>query len=436
MTEADGMILGVLGNPILHSRSPEMQRAALKAAGICGEYLRLAADSFAEGLLLARAIGLRGFNVTAPFKSAAAEATVGDGPGKSVNTVWDLDRPKPQGASTDGFGVLSAIRTRRDIGAGLRAVVLGAGGAAEAALSALVGEGVACSVCARSGEASSALARRVGGRGLVLGSTAAIDALRTAEVLVSCIGDATFDLPRSCLPNGGVLLQSVYGEPCALDRTARSAGMEVIPGTEWLLHQGAKAFQLFTGRAAHVDVMRSALQVARPIKSHCALVGLMGAGKSTVAPLLAALLKLPVVDLDTEIVQREGRTVSQVFQQAGEDYFRRIETEVLANVLRGPAAVVACGGGAVVSEANRALLASMATTVWLWVSPSVAVLRLAGVEDRPLLSAAAPGEVLSTKLSQRRMFYAASDLVISTDARAPRVVAERIFREVHRASHR
>lgn len=436
MGDTDHLLLGVVGNPVLHSRSPDMQRAALQAAGLRGEYLRIVADSFGEGLALAQAIGLHGMNVTAPFKGDAALASGGSSRGRSANTVWELQQSPPKVASTDGFGVVAALRTQMDLGPGIQAVILGAGGAAEAALAALVKEGLACTVCARSGEAASALTGRVGGRGVTLGTVDAVHALQNAQVIVSCIGDATFDLPQSSFPKGGVLLQSVYGRECALDPSARKAGMVVIPGTEWLLHQGARAFQLFTGKSPDVDVMRAALANPRPRHSHYALLGLMGAGKSTVAPLLGELLQLPSLDLDREIERREGRRITQIFQQAGEERFRDIEKRVLLDVLSGPGAVVACGGGVMVSPANRAALATRATTVWLWVAPDVAAARLAGTIDRPLLASGAPVEVLRAKLAQRTGVYAAADLVISTDGRDPSTVAQRIAREVHCAKRR
>ena len=114
------------------------------------------------------------------------------------------------------------------------------------------------------------------------------------------------------------------------------------------------------------------------------LVGFMGAGKTTVGRLLAAKLGLRFADSDQVIEQRRGRSVREIFAEDGEAAFRAAEHEVLDELMRGPEAVVAVGGGAVENQASRRLLRA-ARVIYLQVGYDEAVRRVGGDAGRPLL---------------------------------------------------
>jgi shikimate kinase len=115
------------------------------------------------------------------------------------------------------------------------------------------------------------------------------------------------------------------------------------------------------------------------------LIGFMGAGKTTVGRLLAAKLDVPFVDSDEVITDRAGRPIPRIFAEDGEPAFRRLEHEVIADVLRGPAVVLALGGGAVQHPGTRALLAGVCV-VHLRVSYAEAMSRVGGDQGRPMLA--------------------------------------------------
>src|SRR5262249_24057237 len=106
----------------------------------------------------------------------------------------------------------------------------------------------------------------------------------------------------------------------------------------------------------------------RPI----ALIGLMGAGKSAVARLLGERLGVAVADLDGTIEGTEGMSVAELFERAGEAWFRRREGELLSDALRSGVRVVACGGGVVLDSGQRRLLRERCRVVWLEVPPAEA----------------------------------------------------------------
>ena len=156
------------------------------------------------------------------------------------------------------------------------------------------------------------------------------------------------------------------------------------------------------------------------------LVGFMGAGKSTVGSLLADRLGLPFTDSDQVIERRAGRPVRQIFAEDGEPAFRALEHQVIAEILDGPARVLALGGGAVEHPGTRDKLAS-AQVVYLHVSYEQALQRVGGdgaPESRPLL--ARPDLAV---LYQRRLgvYAGVATLTVPTDGRRPEAVTEDIL---------
>ncbi len=153
------------------------------------------------------------------------------------------------------------------------------------------------------------------------------------------------------------------------------------------------------------------------------LIGFMGAGKTTVGRHLARLLGWDFLDLDEEIVAREGRSIPQIFAGEGEAYFRRRETEVLGS-LRGRARlVVACGGGTYAQADSRRLIDRLGPAVWIQVPLEVALRRCAGLSERPLLKDTAQAEALYRR---RLPSYRDAALRVDSEGLSAEEVAERI----------
>ncbi|MCB1268539.1 MAG: shikimate kinase [Microthrixaceae bacterium] len=158
--------------------------------------------------------------------------------------------------------------------------------------------------------------------------------------------------------------------------------------------------------------------------AHLVLVGLSGTGKSTVAPLLAERRGVVAVDLDRLLEQRFGRPVARVFIEDGEPEFRRAEAELLAEVLVGPPAVVATGGGAVLDPESRRRLAD-AFVVWLSAPIDLLVRRLSDVAERRPLLADDPATALRAMATEREPLYReVADLVVDVARRSPEEIAD------------
>src|ERR1700684_2023632 len=142
------------------------------------------------------------------------------------------------------------------------------------------------------------------------------------------------------------------------------------------------------------------------------LVGMMGAGKTSVGKRLAAKLGLPFVDADAEIEAGAQMTVPEIFERFGEAYFREGERKVLARLLSEGQKVLATGGGAFMNEATRARIAQSGVSIWLKPDFEVLMRRVRKRSNRPLLQTANPEETLRALLRDRGPIYGLADLTI------------------------
>lgn len=160
------------------------------------------------------------------------------------------------------------------------------------------------------------------------------------------------------------------------------------------------------------------------------LIGYMGSGKSTLGPLLAQRLHVPLVDLDQKIEQAAGKSIPEIFRDTGEQGFRDIETACLEEVLSVPGAEVIClGGGTPVRKKNRELLEQlrgerMSFVVYLETLPETVLSRIGMDSRRPMLeSALTPEErlcLIRQMMAERDPFYRqAADMILSTDHLSP-----------------
>jgi shikimate dehydrogenase len=254
----DCQIVGITGHPLSHTKSPAMQNAAMKAAGINGKYLVFDSPDLDNVEDVIRGYDIRGINVTIPYKerimyhldSVSEQASkVG-----AVNTVVN-DNGKLIGENTDVKGIEFALRnvTLKDS----RALIMGSGGAARAAAYTLVESGCLVDVAGRNRETVRTVCKEFG-----------------AEESESSIGD--YDLVVNCTPIGLVegeypvdinglhseqaVFDMVYGRETPLISVADSLGCKLVDGKEMLIGQGAASFSLWFGDVPDTEVMRGALE--------------------------------------------------------------------------------------------------------------------------------------------------------------------------------
>jgi shikimate kinase len=156
------------------------------------------------------------------------------------------------------------------------------------------------------------------------------------------------------------------------------------------------------------------------------LVGMMGAGKSTIGRRMSVRLRLPFLDADSEIeLAHAGMTIPEIFATHGESYFRDGEARVIARLLDGGPAVIATGGGAFMREETRSRIGSKAVSIWLKADADIIMRRVKRRADRPLLQTADPAATIGRLIEEREPAYQHADLTIwSRDVPHEKIVDE------------
>jgi shikimate dehydrogenase len=257
--------LAVLGHPVGHSRSPAMHNAALAELGLAGEWsyeaIDLAPDKFESRVRAMAGEGFAGANVTVPHKGAAL--SLADSLSETAREIGaantlSLAAGEIRADNTDAQGLLDALPASP---AGSRALVLGAGGAARAAVWALVCEGAEVAVWNRTGLRAEHLCGSLGGTPAATPDQGAYELIVNTTAAGMRGEDPFAELPleASRFTAGQTVVDLVYGErPSLLLAAAAGAGATVVDGIEVLVRQGALSLRIWTGREAPLDAMRSA----------------------------------------------------------------------------------------------------------------------------------------------------------------------------------
>ncbi|MBP1766005.1 MAG: shikimate dehydrogenase [Candidatus Aminicenantes bacterium] len=447
-------IYAVTGKPVVHSLSPELFGLFFRTFNRNAVYTRLAADSALEALATARAIGLRGLNVTSPFKEemvslvdgldepaakigavnclALAGAGARGGQGRSVGAGSGVPS---RGYNTDFIGLIGTLASFGVDAAGCRALILGTGGAGRAAAYGLVGAGAGkVFIAGRSREKARAAARRLGCAWARILDAPAI--LKDVDVCISCLPFPFSRVLTSPRRGGCLIVDAHYGsapEGPAPGKTGPPAALR------WLFHQAIPSFEILTGVKVDEGLRRKAWDEFASGKGrrhrHIALVGFMGAGKTTTGRQLAQLMGQEFIDTDEAIGAVAGMSITEIFKLRGESSFRSLEKSVIGKIVppEGRRKVISVGGGAVLDEENRRTLTQNCRVVWLWTPARTAVARI-DAATRPVLDPGRPLESAERTLRARLPLYASvADLIVNASVGSPLDVARRIQGEMDQA---
>lgn len=345
---------GLLGEHLSHSLSPQIH-------AFFGEYpydlIEKPKDAVAEWF---RHAPYRAINVTIPYKKDVLplcdeldEAAKRIG---SVNTVrFDTDAVRGYNTDYDGF---SYMLNRAGMAvAGKKVLVLGSGGASATVCCVLQDLGAAkVVVVSRSGSDNYENLHRHADAQVIVNTTPVgmyphTDAAPISlERFTQC--EAVADLIYNPLRTR--LLQD-----------AASRGMKTANGLAMLVAQGRRAAEIFFKKAIPDEVVEQALAELERSFRNIVLIGMPGSGKSTQARLLAQVLGRSVMDTDVLVEQQTGKRIPDMFAEEGEAAFRRLESDVIAEVGKSAGHVIATGGGAILTAQNRAALRQNAVVVFL-----------------------------------------------------------------------
>ena len=432
-------LFAVAGNPILHSRSPRIYAKLFRETGLDAAYFRLSARNSNELVGMVREMGLEGINVTLPFKldlipyldeleAPAREAG-------AVNCVVKRGN-RLVGANTDHIGVDKTIRAHGIDPAGRKAVVFGAGGAARAAVYALVKAG-ASRVAIINRTLEKARAIMPGPSVEVLSFEESGPVLKESDICLSCIpgpGSLTDfrSLKDGCLYMSASYKDAIQGGP------GDGRGPVLIDGREWLIYQLAPSYEIMTGEAppaSFPDDEAWKLAAAPPErKPNIAIIGFSGTGKTTAGQILASRMGYGFVDTDALVESRMGMSVPEIFRRFGEEAFRNAEKEALALAIPGSKRTVfTVGGGAPSGRENADVIRRHCLGVWLWAPAGISMGRIEE-GSRPLLNHKDAAMEAERLLAARIPDYARiSDLALSSESGPAETTAKRIEYEIDQA---
>jgi shikimate kinase len=177
--------------------------------------------------------------------------------------------------------------------------------------------------------------------------------------------------------------------------------------------------------------------MSEPRRFHnLALIGFMGTGKSSVGRMTAQVLGYDFVDTDELVEKRAGKPISQIFVQDGEDAFREVERQLVAEMAGWRGKVIATGGGLGADEANLAELRQHALVVCLWASPEAIWQRVRSQTHRPLLQGPDPQGRIRALLEERTPVYRQADVLLNTGLRSIREVVQQVLHHFYFARNR
>lgn len=429
-------LLAVAGNPILHSKSPNIFNAAFESMGMDAAYFRLAADSAEESVELFRTLKMTGMNITAPFKEDVMPFldevdTVAQLIG-GVNTVVNKNG-RLIGYNTDHRGVADSLLQAGVDLKNANCVVLGAGGAGKAAAYGLVCEGAEVTIANRtlSKAKTAATAFNCGYSGL----DELESLLKKANVIVSSLAHDVNPVMKEWLRQDIVVFDANY-KSSQFGAIAQKVGCRIIEGLDWLLNQAVPAFSYFFDTPPDRNAMKAGLASAdlHQRKKTISLIGFMGAGKTSNGKKLAKQMNRSFGDTDNMIVAKENRSIPEIFQTEGEAYFRKVEREILSDASHSASDfILSCGGGIVLEDDNRKLLKKESLPIWLYASPERIVKRIkAG--SRPLLDVCNPEEKAKEILQERIGRYGkAAEMIVNTDNRSQEQIVAKLYEEISMA---
>lgn len=406
------IICGLLGEHLTHSYSPQIHR---ELADYPYTLFEMPEEEVAAFLLSDR---FDAINVTIPYKKTVMPylAEISDEARRigSVNTITHRADGSLRGDNTDYFGFSYMLdKSGIDVG-GQKVLILGSGGAQETARTVCTDRGATVVVISRHGE----------------NNYENLDRHRDATVIINTTPVGMFPnngkapLSLSAFPHLKGVLDMIYNpEKTALLLEAERLGIPFISGLPMLVAQAKLAVEIFTGeKIDNAEIDRVVKKISLEM-NNIVLIGMAGCGKSTVGEALAALTGRTLIDTDRMVKEKAGRTPAEIIREDGEEPFRAIETECVAEAGKQSGRIIATGGGVPTRAENTDLLRQNAKIVFLR-----RAIDSLDSSDRPLSQVSGAAELYRKRLP---LYEALADITIDND-NTPEKVAQKILDRLNR----
>lgn len=447
-------LLGLLGNPVEHTLSPVIHNTLSEILQKNQVYVPFCVkeDSLEQAVRGAYELNLLGLNVTVPHKNQVMQyLQETDSVAEQIGAVNTLVRMEQgyKGYNTDMPGLLRAIQSD---GISLRnqtVVILGAGGASKAV----------AYMCMQEQASEIYMLNRTVEK-----------AQRIAEAMNECFGAKRMTAMAledwKQLPDGpwivfqctsiglspqtdAVVLEDaqfykqvtvgvdlIYNPAVTrFMKLVEAAGGRAYNGLKMLLYQGIIAYELWNGiqvSEAQADCVYDRLYEAiHPSGDNIVLIGFMGSGKTTVGHRLEEQYGYSFLDTDAYIEKREGKRISEIFDEHGEEYFRKLETLILQELIETTHhTVISTGGGMPLRRENARLLRELGQVAYLKASEETIWERVKDSHDRPLLNGENPKQKIHALMEARKPLYEqAAHIQVETDGRSPVTIAEELYQD-------
>lgn len=179
------------------------------------------------------------------------------------------------------------------------------------------------------------------------------------------------------------------------------------------------------------DIIKKIEMESHIMNENILLIGFMGTGKTSVSRELKKITNLPEIDMDKYIVDREKMSIAEIFDKFGEDYFRKVETECLKEILKNKGLIVSCGGGVVVKDENVSYMKNRGKIVLLTATPETVYERVKHSTERPILNNNMNVEFIGELMEKRRERYlSVADIIIKTDNKSIEDIVKEILDKI------
>jgi shikimate dehydrogenase len=383
--------LGVIGNPVFHSKSPLIFHHLSQATGVQLHYNRISCESPTDAINFAKDLKIDGFNVTSPFKRTIIEhlnrIDYQANNLNSSNTVVFTDEYS-EGYNTDYFGVLRTIWNNNLIFNKKRVLILGAGAAAQTAVFAIKNMNAILSIWSRNQQKAEKAALDFD-----------IEQISTEELkkrissfdyIVSTIPPYSQILRELSFTQHQTIFDTVYHQSFFAENQ-KHYGYQLIHGEKWLINQALLSFELFAERKAEDPKIELYLEKYQNVKPKAfILVGFSGSGKSTLGEIVANEFGFNFIDLDKEIENEVHFTINEIFLKSGEKGFRLHESETLLKIKENifnqkGITILSVGGGILENEQNINLLKEIGSIIWIYSPFMDCFSRISSLSNRPLI---------------------------------------------------
>jgi len=355
----DCQIFAVAGKPIIHSKSPIIFNLHFQNNNK-RFYIRIANETAEELIEIIKDLSISGVNITAPYKSEVIpyldELDETAREIEAVNLIKNING-KLIGYNCDTEGIRKSLINLGISFQNKKCLVVGGGGAASAAVYTAVNSGAKVIVINRDIKKAKELSKKFNCKYGSLDKFGFY--VNDTDIIINTIPLDVLNL--NLLNRSQVLLNADY------KKQVGNVDFKFIDGKKWLVEQAVASLKIFTNEKMSSSVFEKYLdKEINKTRNNIALVGFAGSGKSVIGKSLARRLGFDFIDTDIIIEEKTGETINSIFKNKGEDYFRKVESDILKSLTEKTNTVIATGGGIVLNNNNRGLLKKISYVFWIY----------------------------------------------------------------------